>query len=88
MSAPGNITGETKAHGGASAFMGNLTAVFGLLVIGYPLAPTTIRTTLVAWILIVVTFAQFIVGRFFQTTKSAVPVRTGSAPSLDREQFR
>jgi len=86
MSAQGNMTGETKAQGEARAFMGNLIAVLGLLFIGYPLAPATIRTMLVAWTLIVVTLAQFIVGRLFQTTRSAVPARIGPGRSMDRPQ--
>jgi hypothetical protein len=46
MSARGKITNKTseiKTHRGAVALMGNLIAVLGLLVIGYPLAPATIR---------------------------------------------
>jgi len=88
MSARGNMAGETKTQGEARAFMGNLIAVLGLLFIGYPLAPATIRTTLVAWTLIVVTLAHFIVGRLFQTTRSAVPLRTGHGRATNRATFR
>jgi DUF2959 family protein len=82
MSAPGNITGEIKTRQRAAAVMGNLIAVLGLLVIGYPLTPATIRVLLLGWVLIVVAIAQFILKHHFQTTGSAVTIRK-SAPTLD-----
>jgi hypothetical protein len=53
MSAEGNMTSETETRGGTGAFISNLIPVLTLLVIGYPLAPATIRITLVGWIFIV-----------------------------------
>lgn len=53
MSAVGNMTSETETRRGTGAFISNLIPVLTLLVIGYPLAPATIRTTLVGWIFIV-----------------------------------
>lgn len=48
MSARGNRTDETKTRRRIMAFMGNLMAILSLVVIGYPLAPATIRTMLAA----------------------------------------
>jgi hypothetical protein len=58
----------------AMALMGNLTAVLGLLVLGFPLTPSAIR----ARILMIVAIAQFIWGDF-QTAQS--PVSAGPRPS-------
>jgi len=82
MSAPGNITGEIKARQRAVAFMGNLIAVLGLLVIGYPLAPATVRTTLLGWILIAVAITQYVSGHHFQTAGSSTTIRT--VPAVHR----
>ena len=71
MYAPGWMTGETETSRKAAAIIGNLTASLGLLVLGYPLAPATIRTMLLGWILIAVTTMQSIFGHF-QTTQSSV----------------
>ncbi len=68
MSAAGNMTNETSTSGGTGAFMSNLIPVLTLLVIGYPLAPATIRTMLVGWILMVVAIARLILGDRFQMT--------------------
>ncbi len=82
MSAPGNIAGEIKTRQRAVAVMGNLIAVLGLLVIGYPLTPATIRMLLLGWVLIVVAVTRFAVRRQFQTAGSAVTLRN-SALTLD-----
>jgi len=82
MSAPGNTTGEMKTRQKAMAVMGNLIAVLGLLVIGYPLTPATIRM-LLAWILIVVAVTRFAARRRFQRAESAVTVRSVPARSTD-----
>ena len=76
MFAPGKTTGEIETRRRAAAFIGNLTALLGVLVLGYPLAPATIRTVLLGWILIVVAIMQFIVGHF-QTRQSPV-IATGT----------
>lgn len=73
MYAPGWMTGEIETPGKAAAIIANLTALLGLFVLGYPLAPATIRTTLLGWVLMVVTIMQFISGHF-QTTQSSVTV--------------
>ena len=82
MSVPRNITGQITARGGAGAMMSNCIAGLALLVIGYPLAPESIRTTLLSWMLIVIATMRFVVGRHFQPTRSTVLART--APSARR----
>jgi uncharacterized membrane protein HdeD (DUF308 family) len=67
------MTGEMETSRKAAAIISNLTALLGLLVLGYPLAPATIRTMLFGWILIAVTIMQSIFGHF-QTTRSSVTV--------------
>lgn len=59
----------------AMAFMGNLIALLGLLVVGDALAPK-LRTMAFAWMLVVVAITQFILGHRFQRTGSAATVRT------------
>jgi len=63
MYAPGWMTGEIETRGKAAAIIANLTALLGLFVLGYPLAPATIRAMLLGWILIVVSLMQSIVGQ-------------------------
>jgi hypothetical protein len=81
MSAAWNMTSETKTSGGSGAFMSNLILVLTLLLIGYPLAPATIRTMLVGWMLVVVAITRSILGHQFQVTGSAVKIRTAPARS-------
>src|SRR5271169_3613204 len=72
------MTGEIETRRKAMALMGNLTAVLGLLVLGFPLTPSTIRSMLLGWILTVAAILQFIWGHS-QTARSAVTV--GQRPS-------
>ena len=78
MSAPENMNGGTEARRRAAAFMGNLIALLGLLVVGdaLALAPVTLKTTVVCWMLVVVAIVQFIFGRHFQPAESATIMRT------------
>jgi hypothetical protein len=46
MPAPGQMTGETGTRRRAMAFMGSLTALLGLSVLGFPLAPVMITRML------------------------------------------
>lgn len=71
MSARGNMTDETKRRRRTTGFMGSLMTMLSLVVIGYPLAPATIRTTLVGWILIVASVMRLILGHRFQPIGSA-----------------
>jgi len=57
------------------AFMGNLIAILSLVVIGYPLAPATIRTMLVGWILVVAAIIRIILGNRFQPIGRNVTLR-------------
>jgi uncharacterized membrane protein HdeD (DUF308 family) len=84
MSARGNKTDETKTRRRAMAFMGNLIAILSLVVIGYPLAPATIRTMLVGWILVVAVIMRFSLGHRFQPLGSAVPLGSVRMPECDR----
>ena len=79
MSGAGKMTSETKTRKETGAFMSNLIPVLTLLVIGYPLAPATIKAILVGWIVVVVAITRSILENQFQVTESAVNIRT--APS-------
>ena len=86
MSGAGKMTSETKAREGTGSFMSNLIPVLTLLVIGYPLAPATIRAMLVGWILVVVAITRSILGNQFQVTESAVNIRTAPRPARCRRR--
>jgi uncharacterized membrane protein HdeD (DUF308 family) len=81
------MSGEIETRRRAVAFMGNLTAVLGLLILGFPLTPATIRTTLVGWFLMAVAVMQFIVGRF-QTTGSSITSRSVPLRSTDCGRYQ
>ena len=86
MCVPGSMTGEIETSRKAAAIIGNLTALLGLLVLGYPLAPATIRTMLLGWILIVVTIMQFIFGHFLTTQSSVTVTRHPYSRSSERKE--
>jgi uncharacterized membrane protein HdeD (DUF308 family) len=88
MSAQGNMTDEIKTRRKAMAFMGNLVAILSLVVIGYPLAPATIRTMLVGWILIVAAITRFILGHYCQPMGSPVTLRPVRVRSTDSQRLR
>ena len=88
MSARGNMTDATKTRRRAMAFMGNLVAILSLVVIGYPLAPATIRTMLVGWILIVAAITRFILGHHCHPMGSPVTLRPVRVRSTDWERLR
>jgi uncharacterized membrane protein HdeD (DUF308 family) len=50
-------------------------ALLGLLVLGFPLTPATIRTMLLGWLLIAVAITRFVMGHHSQTTESSITVR-------------
>jgi uncharacterized membrane protein HdeD (DUF308 family) len=64
MSVPENMTSEMSERQRTEAFLCDATAALGLLVLGFPLTPTTIRATLLGWILAAVAIARFTAGRF------------------------
>jgi len=88
MSARGNMTDETRTRRRAMAFTGNLIAILSLVVISYPLAPATIRTILVGWILVVAVIMRFILGRRFQPIGCVVSLRSARIHSADSERLR
>jgi hypothetical protein len=66
----------------AIAFDCNAMAVLGLVVIGYPLAPSSIRAVVLGWIMLAAGITELIFGRHLRTTGRAlalrpVPVRSG-----------
>jgi len=77
MSVLSNMTGKIDRRQLAMVFMGNLTAALGLHVVGYPLTPTEIRATVLAWSLSAVAVAQLILGHRFRMTAVAATIRTG-----------
>jgi uncharacterized membrane protein HdeD (DUF308 family) len=79
-----SVTSEVSARRGDTALLGNLVATLGLLVIGYPLAPVTIKTMLLCWITIASGVTQIVFGRQFHKTRSAVTLETVRARKLAR----
>ena len=63
MFAAKNIAGELEPHRRVSAFTNNLTALLGLLVLGFPISPATIRSMVAGWMLVVVASLQFVLRR-------------------------
>jgi uncharacterized membrane protein HdeD (DUF308 family) len=61
MFAYGKMTDQVQTRK-AMAFLGNLMALLGLLVLGFPLTPATIRTMLLGWLLIAVAITRFVMG--------------------------
>ena len=88
MSARGNMTDETRTRRRAMAFTDNLIAILSLVVISYPLAPATIRTILVGWILVVAVIMRFILGRRFQPIGCVVSLRSVRIRSADSGLLR
>jgi uncharacterized membrane protein HdeD (DUF308 family) len=88
MTARGNMTDKTKTRRKAMAFLGNLVAIRILVVIGYPLAPATIRTMLVGWILIVAAITRIILGHHCEPTGSPVTLRPVRVRSTDSQPLR
>ena len=82
-----NETGEIKTRR-AAAFMGNLVAALGLLVIGYPLAPPPIRTMVLGWSLMVIAIMQSVLRHHFQATEIAVIIRDHVGIWTGRERYR
>jgi hypothetical protein len=71
MSGAGKMTNETETRGGTVASMSSLIPVLTLLVIGYPLAPATIKAILVGWILVVVAITRSFLGVDRQSAERA-----------------
>jgi uncharacterized membrane protein HdeD (DUF308 family) len=75
MFAAKNIAGELEPHRRVSAFTNDLTALLGLLVLGFPVSPATIRSTVAGWILVVVASLQFVLRRV-EPQLDRAPIRT------------
>jgi hypothetical protein len=60
MCAVTNIAGENETRRKLTVLTNSLTALVGLLVLGFPVTPATIRTTIAAWTLIVVATLQLV----------------------------
>ena len=67
----------------ATAFASNATAVLGLVVIGYPLAPSSIRTVALGWIMLAAGITELIFGRHLRTTGRALMLRPVPARSTE-----
>jgi len=81
------MTGETKTCHRATAFTGNLIAILILVVIGFPLAPATIRTMILGWILVVAAITRFILRHHFQPIGCAVTLRPTRVTRRPRNVF-
>ena len=72
MSVPANTSTEMEARQRAASVVENMAAAMGLLVLGFPLTPATIRATLLGWILVIVSIARFRLGHS-QIVKTCTP---------------
>jgi|GEM_PF-6147396 len=88
MSASRSVTDKVRMHRTATALAGNLIATLSLVIIGYPLAPTTIRTMLFGWVLVVAAVTRFILGYQFQRIASSVTLRPVRVRSMDSKRLR
>jgi len=71
MFADGKMTDKIQTRK-TMAFLGNLTASLGLLLLGFPLTAATIRTMVLGWLLIAVAITRFVMGNHSQTTESSI----------------
>jgi len=69
------MTGEIETRRRAIEVIGNLTAFLGLLVLGFPLTPSTIRSLLLGWILAVLATIQFVWGNVHAAPSVSMGVR-------------
>jgi hypothetical protein len=56
MSKPIHFTNETKVL----KFANTLIALLGLLVLGFPVTPATVKTTVVSWVLLTIATMQLV----------------------------
>ena len=72
-----NTAGELERRRSLSAVTNNLAALLGLLVLGFPITPSTIRMTLAGWALVTVAALQFVLRcRRIGPEVCRVPMRT------------
>ena len=67
----------------AMAFLGNLTALLGLLVLGFPLTPATIRTMVLGWLLLAIAITRCVMGHDSLTTESSATLRMAPVSSVE-----
>jgi hypothetical protein len=75
MYAVKKIAGENETRRKLTVLTNSLTALVGLLVLGFPVTPATIRTTIAAWTLILVATLQLV----FRNIKTQVCLACTSA---------
>lgn len=63
MFAAKNVAREFEGRRKLSAFTNTLTALLALLVVGFPVTPATIRTTIGGWAIFAIASLQFISRR-------------------------
>ena len=89
MFAAKSIAGEVEGQGRVSAFTTNLTALFGLLVLGVPVNPATIRTVVAGWTLVAVASLQFVLRRGPELRPAplrTIPPRPGNLSALGKRR--
>jgi hypothetical protein len=87
MFAAKNILGEGGTHRKLTAFANNLTVFLGLLVLGFPVTPATIRTALASSILLAGATFQFVL-RHTRLQMGVASVRIQPDASLASTQRR
>jgi uncharacterized membrane protein HdeD (DUF308 family) len=83
------MTGEIEIRRTAMAFLGHVTALLGLAVFGFPLAPSTIRSMLIGWIGVAIAIMQLFSERGpatqFVAAAGRVPVPADEQRPMQRE---
>lgn len=79
------VAGEFESRQRLSAFTKTLIAILALLVLGFPVTPATIRTTVAGWAIVVVASLQFVFRRIGLQGR-LVPIRTIHEPASTLNQ--
>jgi uncharacterized membrane protein HdeD (DUF308 family) len=77
-------TGEIEIRRTATAFVGHVTALLGLAVFGFPLAPSTVRSMLIGWIGVAIAIMQLFSERG-QPAQCAVAARRVPVPDNEHQ---
>ena len=75
MFAAKNVADQVERHRRLVAFTNNLIVLLALLVLGFPVTPATIRTTVAGWAIVAVATLQFAFRRIGPQVHAA-PIRT------------
>ncbi len=81
------MTDEAKTRRQAT-FLGSLIVILSLVVIGYPLAPATIRTMLFGWIPIVAAIMRSIFKRHFEPLGSTLALKPVRVRATNSQRLR